>query len=365
MECFISLVYKYQAVINRRNWVQLVELSSDDYFDDVGLLLQWLCAVANDLYHIDFEFCNGTINELSILNIESENESMFDLEKMTEHFSSVNSLSKEFNRQSSEVFHTVLDFVSIIFFQSFRDLIPTGDFQKSWCSDDNDDGLVEKIVVELIWNLSERYTNLESHCSLYLIMLCFRKFKVWYLTFIIECATLSIDSLDESFTEHIHTDCSFVQKEFFALIEKHSVSGSPDSKIIKLRDHVVQMVSNFIFIHVLLSADVESIEFQGATNVLYNEAVREPYGAKGIFAFIESMMILRAKRSKGRGSVAKAEARAKFLEHTCERFKSLFISNGKSKLKLNAEPCTEYIVFDKRIPLEVYLFGDLSMSKKL
>jgi len=373
MECFISLVYKYQVVAFRRNWSQLNEgtpgTASEESFEAMGSVLRWLCAVANDVCHIDDEFHYGTINEIALANIESEMESgqsIIVLDRMTQHFTNVNSFSKEFSRQSGTVSHTILEFITTIFFNSFEELIPTKEDQiyKSWSDDDDHEGggLVQRIVVEIIWNLNERFDDLELHCSLHLLFLCFRKFKVWYLKLLLECSSSS--SLSDSDFDHIHTDCSFVVKEFTTLLEKYSDIDSSSlsaPKEIKFKEFVERMVGAFAYIKVLLSARFDSVELQEVTDALYDEAVREPLVAPGILAFIENMMSMRGKTSRRRASVSGTEARAAYLEFNCKRFTDLQDTNSNTKSDFNSDsllcPCAEYVVFDLRVDLGKYLFG--------
>lgn len=366
MECFVSLVFKYKAVLFRHDWTTLLDTpgiiyGTEEAFDAMGLQLEWLAGLANDISHIDHEFYHGTINEISIVNIECEIKNLIDLGKMTQHFTNVNSFSQEFSRQSAVVAHGSLEFISFIFFQSFANLIPTKDMYKAWSGNAEPKGLVQSMLGEIIWNLNAIFADLEPYCALYLLLLCYRKLHVWYVYFLKECGDSNV-SFDENDFNHVHTDCTSIMKEFTVLLDKFDQLPTSSVKETKLKKIIEYAVLNSFSIHVLLSGETGSIELEEVINTMHDDAVREPYKAKGYMGLIETLTTLR-KRS----------CRAERL-HTCtstmhatrQRFSNISDTKRRTKSKNENEnifPFPNCVVYDKQIPLEEYLFGNLSKTK--
>jgi len=181
---------------------------------------------------------------------------------------------------------------------------------------------------------------------------------VWCLCFLKECAETNV-SFNESDFDRIHTDCTCILKQFTEFLDKFEIPSS-SSKEFKLKDKIEKIIITHSFYpHVLLSSGIDSTEFKEVIYDLLDDAGREPYKAKAFLGLIDTLALLR--RNSCRGAVCSTS-----MESTRQRFMDIAAARHFSKSKNETEkiiPCAPYLVFDKQVPLEEYLFCSKSMSK--
>ena len=369
MECFVSLVLKYQTVVFQRDWTTLKSisgavLSEEESFDAMEKHLAWLCAVANDISNISNEFYGVTVNDIALEDIENKLKKTTELEQMTQHFKNMNLFSQEFSRQSSSVIRYAVHSISVIIFNSFKELFTLRNVYNDWtAAGDDPDGLVQRIVVEIIWNLSARFADLGTYCELYLLTICFRKFNVWYLNFLKECAALSSVCFDKADYDHLHLDSCWVMKEFMSFLEKFDSSVFTSNEN-ELKKKIEGDIFRFLHTHVLLTSDIESTEFNEAVDHFYNDVVMEPIKAEGYLGFFKSMMFLRQKSASHEGVETEKDLISTFLEKNRSRFMSIKVWKNKSELVSKGQySCALCVVFGNELDVSDYLFESMSAPK--